>query len=106
MDDRKRLGLRIKHLRKIRGYTQEQLAEVVDINAKYLSSVERGEENPTLDLLLRLAGGLKVDPHELFQLEYEGERSQRLRKKLEGLVARVKEEDLPRIVRILEVLLH
>lgn len=59
-----------------------------------------------MDLLLRLAGGLKVDPHDLFQLEYEGERAQRLRKKLEGLVAEVKEEDLPRVVRLLEVLLH
>jgi transcriptional regulator with XRE-family HTH domain len=106
MDDRKRLGLRIKSLRKMKGYTQEKLAEIIDINPKYLSSVERGEENPTLDLLLRLAEGLKVDPHAIFQFAYEGERSQRLRKKLESLIAEVKDEEVPRVVRVLEALLH
>ncbi len=69
MDERKLLGLRVKHLRQLRGYTQEQLAERIDINAKYLSSIERGVENPTLGLLIRLARGLQVDLYELFQFE-------------------------------------
>ena len=104
MDERKLLGQRIKSLRKMRGYTQEQLAEIIDINPKYLSSVERGEENPTLDLFLRLAKGLKVDLYEIFQFEHEGKAPQRLRKKLETLVAAAKEEDLARLTRVLEAL--
>jgi transcriptional regulator with XRE-family HTH domain len=55
MDARQQLGQRLRHLRRVRGYTQEQLAERIDISPKYLSSIERGAENPTLDLLGRLA---------------------------------------------------
>ena len=106
MDEGKLLGQRIKHLRKLRGYTQEQLAERMDINAKYLSSIERGVENPTFDLFLRLARGLNVNSYELFQFENEGDPTRRLRKKLERLVTEVKEEELVRVIRIMEALLH
>jgi len=106
MEERKLPGQRIKSLRKTRGYTQEQLAEIIDINPKYLSSVERGEENPTLDLFLRLARGLKVDLYEIFQFEHESEQPRRLRKRLESLIAEAKEEDLARIARVLEALVR
>ena len=102
----KLLGRRIKDLRRMRGYTQEQLAERIEINAKYLSSIERGEENPTFDLFLRLARGLDVDLYELFQFEDEGARPQGLRKKLERLVVELGEDELARVVRVLEALVH
>jgi putative transcriptional regulator len=85
---------------------QEQLAERIDINAKYLSSVERGEENPTLDLLRRLAEGLQVELPELFQYGHAGESRERLRQKVEGLIADLNEEELHRVVRVLEALIH
>lgn len=103
MDERKRLGRRVRHLRQRRQYTQEQLAERVEINPKYLSSIERGGENPTLDLLIRLAQGLQVELYELFQFEPDPER---LRQRLAGLIAEVRAEELPRTVRILETLIH
>ena len=106
MEERKLLGRRIRSLRKIRGYTQEELAEIIGINPKYLSSIERGEENPTLDLFIRLADGLKVELHEIFQFEHEAEQSERLRKKLKALMAEIKEEELARMVHILEALVH
>jgi transcriptional regulator with XRE-family HTH domain len=105
MDERKLLGLRVRGLRRLRGYTQEQLAERIEINPKYLSSIERGEENPTLDLLLRLAKGLQVDLYELFQFE-AGAPPTQLRRKIERLIAETEVEDLPRVVRILEALVH
>jgi XRE family transcriptional regulator, regulator of sulfur utilization len=105
MDERKLLGQRVKHLRRIRGQTQEQLAERIDINPKYLSSIERGAENPTLDLLIRLAKGLQVDLYELFQFE-EGAPPAQLRRKMERLIADVTGDDLPRVVRMLEALIH
>lgn len=106
MEARKLLGRRIKSLRKIRGYTQEELAEIIGINPKYLSSIERGEENPTLDLFIRLTGGLQVELHEIFQFEYEAQQSERLRTKLKALMAEIKEEELARMVHILEALVH
>jgi transcriptional regulator with XRE-family HTH domain len=105
MDERKLLGLRVKHLRQLRGYTQEQLAEHIEINPKYLSSIERGAENPTLALLCRLAKGLQVDLSELFQFQ-EGVPPAQLRRKVARLLAEVTADDLPRMVRMLEALIH
>jgi XRE family transcriptional regulator, regulator of sulfur utilization len=106
MDERRQLGQRLKSLRLLRGYTQEQLAERIEINPKYLSSIERGVENPTLDLLCRLANGLQVDLYELFQFEPDAAQPQRLRRKLEGLVAEIRAEELSRVVRVLKALVH
>jgi transcriptional regulator with XRE-family HTH domain len=104
MDERKLLGQWVKHLRRLRRYTQEQLAEHIDINPKYLSSIERGVENPTLDPLCRLKG-LQVDLFAFFQVE-EGALPAQLRRKMERLMAEVTGDDLPRVVRMLETLIH
>jgi transcriptional regulator with XRE-family HTH domain len=106
MDASQQLGQRLKHLRRVRGYTQEQLAERIEISPKYLSSIERGAENPTLNLLSRLAQGLQVDLYELFQGEPDAGQPARLRRKLAELVAEIRAEDLPRLVRVFEVLVH
>ena len=106
MEIKKLVGMRIKSLRRGRGYSQERLAEVAGINAKYLSSIERGEENPTLDLLVRLAQSLKVDMHEMFDIEYENQPPHILRKKLQALVAETKDQDLRRAIRILGILIR
>ena len=106
MDIKKLIGSRIKNLRRIRRYSQERLAEIIDINPKYLSSVERGQENPTLDLFIRLSQGLKVSMHEIFQIDQEGAGPKILRKKLKTLVEEVEEEELARVIRILEDLVH
>ena len=72
MEFRQLLGARIRGLRKSRHYTQERLAEKVGINPKYLSSIERGKENPTLDTFIKLSAALEVSVGELFyQLEVE-----------------------------------
>jgi len=60
------IGARIKDIRNGKGVTQEQLSENVGINPKYLSSIERGKENPTLNILLKLTQSLDVNLDELF----------------------------------------
>ena len=106
METKKLVGMRIKSLRRGRGYSQEKLAEVAGINPKYLSSIERGEENPTLDLFIRLSQGLKVDIHEMFNIEYEGQSPQTLRKKLQALLGDIEDQDLSRAIRILGMLVR
>ena len=104
METKKLVGMRIKSVRRGKGYSQEKLAELAGINAKYLSSVERGEENPTLDLFIRLSQSLKVDINEIFNIEYESQSPQMLRRKLQTLVAEIKDQDLSRAIRILGML--
>ena len=70
-DERKMIGKQIKTLRQARGMSQEELSEKVSINPKYLSAIERGKANPTLDIFTRLAEALNVSLPDLFNYELE-----------------------------------
>ena len=58
--DQKEFGLRVKHLRRKHGLTQEQLADALYISAAYLSKIECGQRGISIDLLLDLAAELGV----------------------------------------------
>jgi transcriptional regulator with XRE-family HTH domain len=105
MDTKKLIGSRIKQLRRTHNYSQERLAEIAGINSKYLSSIERGAENPTLDLFIRLAQALKVDLRELFEMDQESN-PKMVRRRLKALVDDIRDEQLLRILRALESLVH
>ena len=66
MDEKKLIGRRIKELRKRKGFSQEQLAEKAETSPNYLSRMERGTENPTLDMLIKLSNTLEVEMCEMF----------------------------------------
>lgn len=66
---RKRLGEKIRQLRKIRELTQEQLGEKAGISYKFIGEVERGTVNPSLDSLIAISQALNVDVKELFPSE-------------------------------------
>ena len=55
MNIKQMIGARIKEIRVKRKLTQEQLAEKTEINPKYLSSIERGLENPTFNTFFKLS---------------------------------------------------
>jgi hypothetical protein len=48
MDVRERVGLNPQGLRREKGLSQEELADLADIHQTYLSGVERGKRNPTI----------------------------------------------------------
>jgi transcriptional regulator with XRE-family HTH domain len=58
MDPRKQLGLNLRALRKARGLSQERFALEHDIDRTYVSGIERGQRNPTVTVLQRLADAL------------------------------------------------
>jgi transcriptional regulator with XRE-family HTH domain len=60
-------GASIRALREERGLTQAQLAEGASVSSTYLGIIERGENVPTLSVILQLAKGLQVHPMELFR---------------------------------------
>jgi len=66
MDEKKIIGLRIKEIRKSKGLSQETLAEKAETSPNYLSRMERGTENPTLDMLIKLSNALEVEMWEIF----------------------------------------
>lgn len=66
MNEKKLIGFRLKELRKGKGLSQEELAEKAETSPNYLSRMERGTENPTLDMLLKLSRALEVEMWEMF----------------------------------------
>lgn len=67
MDVNKQLGMRIKYLRSLRKWSQEDLALEAGINKNYLSDLERGSRNPTLKVLEKIASSLDITLEELFK---------------------------------------
>lgn len=65
------LGARIKELRRLRGLSQEQLSERVDIDPKHLSRIEVGSSYPSLDTLEKIAKALNVEIKDLFEYMHE-----------------------------------
>jgi len=63
----KKVGARLKELRLAKGVTQEALAHAADLERAYVSGVERGQFNVSVNALGRLADALRVPLRELFQ---------------------------------------
>ena len=59
-------GNNVRQFREALGMTQENLAEVSELDRSYIGGVERGERNPTLTAILRLASALRIGPGLLF----------------------------------------
>ena len=58
--DQKEFGKRLKEIRLIRGMTQEELAEMLNINKQHVSRMERGITACSIDLLIELSCHLQV----------------------------------------------
>lgn len=60
-------GERIRHLRRLRGWRLVDLAEKVDISAAYLSRIEQGQQEPSLEVLTKIADALGVPLAEILE---------------------------------------
>lgn len=59
------LGLRIKTMRKARGFTQQKLAEMVGVSRTYIQTLESNRRLPSMKLLQNLARALDVSLSDL-----------------------------------------
>jgi transcriptional regulator with XRE-family HTH domain len=64
---RKIIGDAIRLYRKKAGFTQEKLAETVDLNPKYIGEIERGEKIISIEALLRIAKAVKIPIRDFFR---------------------------------------
>ncbi len=65
----KLVGTNVRKLRVQQGFTQERLAVRVSLSSDYVSRLELGKENPTVDVLHRISTALGVRISTLFDTE-------------------------------------
>lgn len=64
------LGEKVKRLRKMRGFTQEQFAEMIDITPRNLCRIEAGQSFVTSETLDKILMALNVPADILFNYEH------------------------------------
>lgn len=66
MDISEVLGVRIRNLRKNRGWSQENLADRSGLHTTYIGQIERGEKSLTVRNLEKIANSLECDFSDIF----------------------------------------
>lgn len=66
MDIKTKLWERIRQLRKLKNISQEELASRAKLHRTYLSAVERGQKNISVENIEKVAIALECEVRELF----------------------------------------
>lgn len=82
------LGQRIKFFRKKRSLSQEQLAEMINIETKSLSRIESGHNYPMCENLVLISSALNIEPWQL----YFTEETKNLDKMKEEIISTLEED--------------
>ena len=72
-----KLHERLRELRQERGQRLKDVSEIAGISIPYLSDLERGRTNPSLETLQTLAGSYGISVHDLLEpVEFYGEQTE------------------------------
>jgi transcriptional regulator with XRE-family HTH domain len=62
-----RFGRAVRRLREEADYSQESFADAIGVHRTYMGTLERGRGNPSLDVIARIARGLRINLAKLFE---------------------------------------
>jgi transcriptional regulator with XRE-family HTH domain len=60
-------GQAVRKIREQRGISQEKLADIMEMHRNTVALLERGQRNPSLETIKKLAKALRVDPGKFFE---------------------------------------
>ncbi len=103
MNNKKLLGKRIKELRKSNNLTQEQLAEIIDIETASLSAIESGRHFPSLPTIERISIALNTDLKTLFIFSHLNS-AEEMRKYMYDNLNKISNEKIPYLYKMFESL--
>ena len=81
----KKLGERIRELRKIKGISQLELAYDMDMSMNTISGIELGKISPKIETLRKIASKLDIEIAELFNFSHTCPKNKITRKKIEEI---------------------
>lgn len=110
------LGLRIKTFRKAKQYTQQQLADKVEVSRIYIQALESNRRLPSMKLLPRIADALGVQVVDLLYSSADPESTGTGRVQLESVLdaddkdiwfrsKKLTEKERHRVTRVIEALI-
>jgi transcriptional regulator with XRE-family HTH domain len=67
----KQFGLEVRRRRLDSSLSQEEFAEISGLHRTYVSGIERGDRNPTIDIVFQIAQALRCSPADLFGRDEE-----------------------------------
>ena len=59
-------GQNVRRAREKNGWSQDRLSEESGLHRTYISGIERGVRNPTIEIVQRIAVALRIDIQDLF----------------------------------------
>lgn len=95
---------RIRHLRKQKDISQEELALRAGINTVYYGQIERGQKCPTVDTLYKIAVGLEIPLPDLLRFDTPAVDSENtdMNAYMERLIKRIPPSKVSQVVKLLE----
>lgn len=111
MDDQKKelmlaVGARIRHFRRKKRLSQEELALRANLNPAYFGQVERGLKCPTVDTLYKISCALDVALSDLLQDIEHPEQARPGISTVTALLSRLPEDKCRRVVDIIEAIVN
>lgn len=106
MNPAEQFGRQLRAIRKARKLKIGELAEKADTGVKHLGRLERGEKQPSFELILGLAQALNVPPARLFEYDPEQADPKALRRQLTNLLADLDAPHLKKVERVVKALLE
>jgi transcriptional regulator with XRE-family HTH domain len=67
MDLKEVVAINLRRIRHAKKMTQEELADVAGLSARYVGAIERADKSPSVSVVGRIADALEIDPCELIQ---------------------------------------
>lgn len=105
MDLKQAFGANVRHHRKAKDLTQEELAGRIDLSIETIGKIERGVAAPSFDTAEKIAAALGLSPLALFGVGEEaapqGERG-RLLARINGTLSGMNDDQLSRVGKMLD----
>ena len=104
MEILKEFGARVRELRKAKGFSQEKLAQKSHLHYTYIGAVERGERNPSLLSIQKIAEGLGVEITSLFYFPGKGDQREKVLSEILQHLSVKKRSQVSTILKIIKSL--
>lgn len=104
MTEARLFGQRVRAVRKSHGIRLADLAEKAETGIKHLGRIERGEKQPSFELIIALGKALNVPPSIFFDFPAYGNDSKHLSLRLQQLLDGKSPDQLRRAISVMRAL--